>query len=87
MDCCIKINSLTSFSVTVGETLCLLFSLALVLLSTHIYILFFCRHFKNPVRKHSEFSDLCDPARLLTNQIAYFTVVIIYSLILHAQLY
>ncbi len=44
------------------------------------HILFFCRHFKNPVRKHSEFSvqdRLCDPARLLTNQIACFTVVII----------
>ena len=49
-----------------------------VTVNSHI-ILFFCRHFKNPVRKHSEFSvqDCADPARLLTNQIACFTVVII----------
>ena len=47
VDCCIKINSLTSFSVTVGETLCLLFSLTLVLLSTHT-ILFFAGILKIP---------------------------------------
>ncbi len=42
------------------------------------FIYFFCRHFKNPVRKPSEFrAGLCDPARLFTNQIACFTVVII----------
>ncbi len=39
-------------------------------------ILFFCRHFKNPVHENA-FRILCDPARLLANQIACFTVVII----------
>ncbi len=37
----------------------------------------FCRHFENPVRKHSVQDCLILHARLLTNQIACFTVVII----------